>query len=500
VNGMPASSNHHWRSRRFVVHPRSLRGWIAMTFVGVVLVFATDTIVSVTTVGAREAARTDLNAHLIPAQTAAAELTQSLLDQQTGLRGYERTGRQSFLRTYAAGTAAEATLLRELRLDLSGSARASAALETAAAALRSWSEQVAQPGIAAREVDVIPGSVSLPSREVAKRLFDNAGHRIDALKDEVTTAGAAASAKGALAGNRLEWIVWATLGLLGLLAAGVFALLRRQITKPLSVLGKRLEAASSGDLEVPIPAVGPTELCALAIAVDEMRRRLLSQADETLQRSLIAAQDEERRRIAQHIHDDPVQSLTVVSLRLQRLVRRLDDPEQLEMVREAETATTLAIGRLRRLMFELHPAALARDGLVAALRFYLAATVPDDIEWEVQAQLAHEPNGPVQSLAYRLTREAALNALKHADARRLRISLELRNHGIAAVISDDGRGFDPDAISETPGHMGLATTTAMATAAGGWWNVVSAPRMGTTVEFWLPDRTLVPAAAYDAVV
>ena len=500
MNGMWASSEHGRRSRRFVVHPRSLRGWIAIAFAVVVLVFAADTMVSVTTIGAREAARTDLSAHLRPAQTAAAALTRSLLDQETGLRGFELTGRQSFLRPYAAGMAAETTLLRELRLELSSSARASAALAAAAGAMRSWYAKAAEPGIAARLVDVIPGSVSPASQGATKQLFDHARRRLDTLRHEVDTAIAAASAKGAAAGNRLEWIVWATLGLLAALTAGVFVLLRRQITKPLSVLGKRLAAAGSGDLEVPIPAVGPTELCALAIAVDEMRRRLLDQADETLQRSLIAAQDEERRRIAQHIHDDPVQSLTVVSLRLQRLVRRLDDPEQLEMVRDAETATTLAIARLRRLMFELHPAGLERDGLAAALRFYLAATVPEGVEWAVQAKLAPEPNGPVQSLAYRLAREAALNALKHAHAKQLRITLTRRNDGIAAVISDDGRGFDPDAIGETPGHMGLATTTTMATAAGGWWNVASAPRMGTTVEFWLPDRTLVPAALYDAVV
>jgi signal transduction histidine kinase len=151
-------------------------------------------------------------------------------------------------------------------------------------------------------------------------------------------------------------------------------------------------------------------------------------------------------------------------------------------------------------MFELHPISLEREGLAAALRAYFTETIdPAHVEWNVDASLNQEPSRPVQSLAYRLTREAVLNAIKHAGPKRVRVAIVERNRGVAAVITDDGRGFDPDAVMETPGHMGLSTNTALATAAGGWWKVLSHPRTGTMVEFWLPDQGLTPVPAYEVV-
>ena len=386
------------RPRRLLpVH--SLRGYIAVCFASTVVLFAAVAGVSLTTVRARDASRSELSTRLRPAQAAVGELAQRLLDQEPGVRGFDLTGQTSSRQPHANAIASQTSLLRELRTELATSPHALAALRQAAAAIAGWNTRSVEPAN-------------------ARRLFDTALNRLAALDREVTAAIATQSARGNAAGNHLVWIVGIVLGLLMLLSMGLYLLLRRQITKPLEILGARVAAAGSGNLEEPIPQVGASELSTLATAVDQMRCRLLEQASDTLQRSLIIAQDEERRRIAQDIHDDSVQSLTVVSLRLQRLGRRLPEPEQ-NMVRDAEIATTHAIARLRRLMFELHPVGLERDGLAAALRAYFTETIdPARVEWNVHASLKKEPSRSVQSLAYRLTREAVLNALKHANPTR----------------------------------------------------------------------------------
>jgi signal transduction histidine kinase len=460
----------------------SLRGYIAVCFASTVVLFAAVAGVALTTVRARDAARSELSTRLRPAQTAVGELTQRLLDREAGIRAFDLADQSSPRQLVASAITSETSLLRELHNELATSPRASAALQKAAAAIASWNTKPTGPAN-------------------ARHLLDTALARLAALDGAVSSAIATQSARGNAAGNHLVWIVWIVLALLLLLSIGLYVLLRRQITKPLEVLGARVAAAGSGNLEQPIPQVGASELSTLATAVDQMRRRLLEQASDTLQRSLITAQDEERRRIAQDIHDDSVQSLTVVSLHLQRLGRRLSEPEQNRMVREAEIATTHAIARLRRLMFELHPAGLEREGLAAALRAYFAETIdPASVQWNVDTSLKQEPSPSVQSLAYRLAREAVLNALKHAHPTRVRVALVERNDGVGAVITDNGNGFDPDAIRESPGHMGLSTTTAMATAAGGWWKVLSHPRTGTTVQFWLPDRSLAATELHNTVV
>ena len=109
------------------------------------------------------------------------------------------------------------------------------------------------------------------------------------------------------------------------------------------------------------------------------------QAEEELQRSfsllhaaeadrrdlltrIVEAQDEERRRIAADIHDDPIQKMTAVSLRIDALARHLEDPDGRRKLDSLREAVSGAIARLRHLLFELYPVSLERDGLVPALQ------------------------------------------------------------------------------------------------------------------------------------
>jgi PAS domain S-box-containing protein len=230
-------------------------------------------------------------------------------------------------------------------------------------------------------------------------------------------------------------------------------------------------------------------------AVDITERKW---AEEALRRSeqevrrllgrLVRAQEEERARMAADIHDDSIQVMTAVGLRLEALRRRLTDPEALETLQPLEETVTSAISRLRNLMFELHPRVLDKDGLAPALRMYLERMSEQaQIEYALSNRLEQEPVLTVRTVLYRIAQEALVNIRKHADAKHVEVVLEPRDAGYAVRITDDGSGFDIAAAErEPPRHLGLAAMRERAEMVGGWWRIESIPGEGTTVEFWVP--------------
>ncbi|GIU97536.1 MAG: hypothetical protein KatS3mg013_1339 [Actinomycetota bacterium] len=226
----------------------------------------------------------------------------------------------------------------------------------------------------------------------------------------------------------------------------------------------------------------------------DVLRRTLQQRRELASR-LETAREEERRRIAADIHDDPIQVLSAVDMRLQMITQMGAEPSREELA-GIEAEVRGAIERLRNLLFELQPSGLERDGLATALERYLEHTARET-GWrsQVRSSLAEEPPADVRVALYRIAQEAVTNARKHARAGRVTIELAQAGEGVAMRVSDDGVGFDPAALPAEPGHLGLATLAERAELAGGWARVRSRPGSGTTVECWLPVEPEVDHAA-----
>ncbi len=230
----------------------------------------------------------------------------------------------------------------------------------------------------------------------------------------------------------------------------------------------------------------------------DVLRTTIQQRRELAQR-LEGAQEEERRRIAQDIHDDPIQVMSALDLRLRMLA---DDPRRVttEALEELEKIVADAVERLRSLLFELWPTSLEHEGLVASLRLYLGHTATH-AGWTVEFadDLDVEPPSEVSAVLYRIAQEAIVNARKHAGARHLSVRVAQAGDGVAVRVADDGVGFDAaDAARPRPGHMGLSTMAERAELLGGWCRVGSVPGSGTTMECWLPadpveDARSVPA-------
>ena len=208
----------------------------------------------------------------------------------------------------------------------------------------------------------------------------------------------------------------------------------------------------------------------------EDRRQLLLRLED--------AQDEERRRIASDIHDDPIQVMSAADIRAQAIARRIEDPELRKEADDLRETIRASVERLRHLLFELRPPALDREGLVPALR---ACAGTSDPVPEIEGVLAFEPPPELRAILFRIAQEAIANARKHASATRIDVSIADIDDGVRLMVTDDGRGFDVGVIdSPEPGHIGLPTMIERAQLAGGRCQVESQPGHGTSVSAWVP--------------
>ena len=205
-----------------------------------------------------------------------------------------------------------------------------------------------------------------------------------------------------------------------------------------------------------------------------------------------AAQEEERQRIARELHDGVGPALASLNIRL-RTARKLMERDQHLTAEEIEELAELAqanIQDIRRLIYDLRPAALDELGLVPALREYVARYQE---EHGLEVALALPALSPVEGLEggerlpapletalFRVVQEALNNVAKHAQARRVEIVMTRDGRGVTLHVADDGRGFDPEAPqSET--HLGLWSMRERVERLGGRFEVESAPGAGTTV-------------------
>ncbi|MEO8293719.1 MAG: sensor histidine kinase [Actinomycetota bacterium] len=213
-------------------------------------------------------------------------------------------------------------------------------------------------------------------------------------------------------------------------------------------------------------------------AVDAHRRDLLAH--------IVRAQEEERERIAGDIHDDPVQRVVVLGMRLQLLRRELTDPGQLQMVDELLESVQACTRGMRHLLFELRPPVLDEQGLGAALREYLEQRQPD-FTYRIDDRLDSRPSSPSLIVAYRIAQEALANVIKHAQATELLVALHEQDGGLLVQIQDDGVGFEGEIPRvSAPGHMGISSMRERAELQGGWCELSSLPEGGAAVRFWIP--------------
>jgi PAS domain S-box-containing protein len=201
---------------------------------------------------------------------------------------------------------------------------------------------------------------------------------------------------------------------------------------------------------------------------------------------LVQAQETERRRIAWDVHDDSIQAMVVVGMRLQLLTERAPESYSAELER-LDASVRGAISRLRNLTFRLHPPGIDRRGVVDALSNHVTDV---SNSWAMTSSFEHrldrEPASETAITIFRIVQEALLNVHKHAHASTIALRVESSHGGILTSVADDGSG-EPMAGDVGHDHFGVIEMRERAETAGGWWSMRSEPGTGTTVEFWVPS-------------
>jgi signal transduction histidine kinase len=205
--------------------------------------------------------------------------------------------------------------------------------------------------------------------------------------------------------------------------------------------------------------------------------RLIEELRASRQR-LVAAQDEERRRLERNIHDGAQQQLVAltVKLRLLEQIASRDPAKVAEMAGQLQAETTEALEDLRDLARGIYPPLLADQGLSAALEAQARkSTLPVTVE---SAELGRFPQD-VEAAIYFSCLEALQNVAKYAQASRVTISLDRSNGRLSFAVTDDGIGFDPDASTYGTGLQGIADRI---DALGGTLEIQSTVGGGTTLQ------------------
>ena len=200
---------------------------------------------------------------------------------------------------------------------------------------------------------------------------------------------------------------------------------------------------------------------------------------------LVAACEEERRRLRRDLHDGLGPALAGLTLKIEtarnRLVRL--DPAADALFADLVARTQAAVADIRRLVYALRPPALDELGLAGALREVAAQYKSSGLRivFEAPCSLPALP-AAVEVAAYRIGQEALANVVRHAGARSCVLRLELDQTALCLEVLDDGRGLPAGQRS----GVGLASMQERAAELGGSCTVESVPSGGTRVHARLP--------------
>jgi PAS domain S-box-containing protein len=241
-------------------------------------------------------------------------------------------------------------------------------------------------------------------------------------------------------------------------------------------------------------------VCVSLDIADSLRLREVEQELAGQQRAqalqLLAAQEFERSQLAQGMHDDTVQVLAAVDLRLDILRRRMEataDPALTAEVAELGDLLRGSVERLRRLIFALEPPSGEGPFVPALVALGGELLTPAGITFTVNVRRQDLPPERARKVLLAVAREAITNIAKHSKATSAKLAVTAVNQGTLLTVEDDGAG-EPDSFVESPGHRGLRGMRERLQMLDGTLEVVAEHGRGTRVSAWVPDTMPVTLA------
>ncbi|HLZ29542.1 MAG TPA: sensor histidine kinase [Chloroflexota bacterium] len=302
-------------------------------------------------------------------------------------------------------------------------------------------------------------------------------------------------------GGEIHWSAVAVMLVVGFAGSVLInALVLTLALQPLHALERTVDRVAAGDLNAraqrvlfrdpEVERLGET-LNTMLDVLHEHRGLLQKRSEQVL-----AAQEDERKRIARELHDETAQALTALLIRLKILEKARTAPEIRDQIDELRELTAETLEAVRKLAVELRPATLDDLGLVAALEGYTdsyGARMPVRMSFSAEGFDDRDGRLPpqVELVLYRVVQEALTNAAKHAGAHTVRVELCRRPDEVVAAVADDGAGFDvEDVMRSRERGLGLFGMQERLALVGGQLVIDSSPGHGTRIHARVPSHTV----------
>jgi signal transduction histidine kinase len=324
-------------------------------------------------------------------------------------------------------------------------------------------------------------------------------------------------------------------GLMLLTLAGALVLVyftTRSVIVPVQALTEATRRIAEGDLDSPIKTRGQDEVGVLAHSFDEMRVRLKQSAEEIqawnreldarvqertaayeaaarenarlyaelsrkeqsrgeLLRRVISAQEDERKRIARELHDETSQGLTALMIGFDtvQMASAQDVQKANGHLRNCKAIASNLLTNIHRLIADLRPSLLDDLGLVPAIAWYGEQRLkPLGIDFHMSEHGFKTRLPPsIETALFRIVQEAMTNVVRHSHATSVNVQFTRQDGHVILQVSDDGRGFDPQALLPSEGQgLGLRGMQERASILGGEFQMQTTPGKGTVITVRVP--------------
>lgn len=205
---------------------------------------------------------------------------------------------------------------------------------------------------------------------------------------------------------------------------------------------------------------------------------------------IIAAQEEERKRLSREIHDGPAQMMANVLMRsdlIERTYREKGVEQALSEISELKVTVRNALSEVRRIIYDLRPMALDDLGIVPTLKKYLSTVMEYNKGVDIQFQSFNPENrlnSNYEVAIFRLVQESVTNAIKHGGATDIIVKIEWLPNMVNISVKDNGKGFDPNVVKDN--SFGIIGMQERVDLLKGEMNIHSSMGRGTIVMFKIP--------------
>lgn len=218
------------------------------------------------------------------------------------------------------------------------------------------------------------------------------------------------------------------------------------------------------------------------------KKLLQSQHAQALLQTQLEIQEQTLNTVAQEIHDNIGQTLGTAKIALSNTLLKDPDNKNLTNIRDQ---LTKAINDLRNLTRSLHGGRIADLGLPDALAQELQ-TLQNTGQFTTQLQTMGKPyrlEAQHEMVLFRMVQEALHNAIKHSEAKHIKVELHYEPQQFKLIVTDDGKGFDPSTLAATQKGIGLKSMENRAALIGAAFSINTAIGQGTSITITLPKTT-----------